>query len=170
MVIKVAAAGRGSHSLILDDSNQLNTKVITALAQAFEPSLKGCKLTFGDKQEELNEVFRNQTLFRSALMSTKQFQQMKFEFSSQLDPVTKEPIDLQFDKNDFRKIEDKSYAQALFKSAANSMIKAFKNQKEGVRKGMSIKYQVLSDETAMIGIIKQKDKASGDLKTFEQKL
>ena len=95
---------------------------------------------------------------------------MKFEFSSQLDPVTKEPIDLQFDKNDFRKIEDKSYAQALFKSAANSMIKAFKNQKEGVRKGMSIKYQVLSDETAMIGIIKQKDKASGDLKTFEQKL
>ena len=95
---------------------------------------------------------------------------MKFEFSSQLDPVTKEPIDLKFDKNDFRKIEDKSYAQALFKSAANSMIKAFKNQSENVRKGMSIKYQVLSDETAMIGIIKQKDKASGDLKTFEQKL
>ena len=71
MVIKVAAAGRGSHSLILDDSNQLNSKVITALAQAFEPSLKGCKLIFGEKQEELNEVFRNQTIFRSAMMSTK---------------------------------------------------------------------------------------------------
>ena len=35
---------------------------------------------------------------------------------------------------------------------------------------MSIKYQVLSDQTAMIGIMKQKDKASGDLKTFEKKL
>ena len=92
---------------------------------------------------------------------------MKFEFSSQLDPVTKEPIDLKFDKNDFRKVEDKSFAQALFKSAANSMIKAFKDKPEGVRKALSIKYQVLSDETAMIGIIKQKDKASGDLKTFE---
>ena len=170
MVIKVAAAGRGSHSLVLDNSNQLNSKVISALANAFEPSLKGCKLIFGEKQEELNEVFRNQTIFRSAMMSTNQFQQMKFEFSSQLDPVTKEPIDLQFDKNDFRKVEDKSFAQALFKSAANSMIKAFKDKPEGVRKALSIKYQVLCNETAMIGIIKQKDKASGDLKTFEQKL
>ena len=50
------------------------------------------------------------------------------------------------------------------------MIGYFKDKPEGVRKALSIKYQVLSDETAMIGIIKQKDKASGDLKTFEQKL
>ena len=37
-------------------------------------------------------------------------------------------------------------------------------------KDMSIKYQVLSSQTAMIGVIKQKDKATGDMKTFEQKL
>ena len=73
MVIDVAKAGRGSHSLVLDNSNELNSKVILALARAFEPSLKGCKLVFGDKQEELNEVFRNQTIYRSALMSKKEF-------------------------------------------------------------------------------------------------
>ena len=56
MVIDVAKAGRGSQSLVLDNSSELNSKVISALANAFEPSLKGCKLIFGDKQEELNEV------------------------------------------------------------------------------------------------------------------
>ena len=59
MVIKVAQAGRGSHSLISDDSNQLNSKVITALTRAYEPSLKGCQLIFGDKKEKLYEVFRS---------------------------------------------------------------------------------------------------------------
>ena len=44
--------------------------------------------------EELNEVFRHETLFRSALMSKEEFENMRFEFSSELDPVTKEPIDL----------------------------------------------------------------------------
>ena len=123
MVVDVAKAGRGSHSLVLDNSNELNSKVILALARAFEPSLKGCKLVFGDKQEELNEVFRNQTLYRSALMSKEEFSKIKFEFSSQLDPVTKEPIDLKFGVGDFRKMEDEGMAKALFKSAANSEIK-----------------------------------------------
>ena len=110
MVIDVAKAGRGSHSIILDDSNQLNSKVITALARAFEPSLKGCKLIFGDSKEELNEVFRNQTLYRSALMTKAEFEKMRFEFSSQLDPVTNEPLSLMFDSSEFRRIQDKSFA------------------------------------------------------------
>ena len=49
MVIDIAKAGRGSHSLVLDDSSELNSKVVLALARAFEPSLKDCKLVFGDK-------------------------------------------------------------------------------------------------------------------------
>ena len=32
---------------------------------------------------------------------------------------------------------------------------------------MSVKYQVISEKTAMIGVIKLKDKATGDMKTFE---
>ena len=41
--------------------------------------------------------------------------------------------------------------------------------KKGTQKEMemSVKYQVISEKTAMIGVIKSKDKASGELKTFE---
>jgi len=59
MVIETAKAGRGSHSMVMDNSNELNAKVINALAKAFEPSLKGCVIKFGSKTENLNEVFRN---------------------------------------------------------------------------------------------------------------
>ena len=48
---------------------------------------------------------------------------MTFEFTSQHDPVTKEPIDLKFESSEFRKLEDEGLAKALFKSAANSEIK-----------------------------------------------
>ena len=47
MVKETAKAGRGSYSLVKDNSSELNAKVINALAKAFEPSLKGCELRFG---------------------------------------------------------------------------------------------------------------------------
>ena len=54
---------------------------------------------------------------------------------------------------------------ALFKSAANSEMRKKRGSKE--EKAMSIKYQVLGEQTAMIGVMKQRDKATGDMKTFE---
>ena len=47
MVKETAKAGRGSYSLVKDNSSELNAKVINALTKAFEPSLKGCELRFG---------------------------------------------------------------------------------------------------------------------------
>ena len=138
--------------MVKDKSDEFNSQVITALAQAFEPSLKGCKLVFGDQQEELNEVFRNQTLYRSALMSKEEFEKMAFEFSSELDPVTQAPISFKFDSSDFRKLEDAGMAGALFKSAANSQMRTKKGS--DAEKDLSIKYQVLCGQTAMIGVIK----------------
>ena len=46
MVKLIAQKGRGSCNLVADKSEDLNTKVITSLMQAFEPSLKACELTF----------------------------------------------------------------------------------------------------------------------------
>ena len=63
---------------------------------------------------------------------------MTFEFTSQLDPVTKEPIDLKFESSDFRKLEDEGMAKALFKSAANSEIK--RNRGLSTAKDISVKY------------------------------
>jgi hypothetical protein len=50
MVKLFAQNGRGSYSIVADTSEDLNTKVITSLMHAFEPSLKACELTFfGEK-------------------------------------------------------------------------------------------------------------------------
>ena len=56
-------------------------------------------------------------------------------------------------------------ATALFKSAANSEMRKKRGSKE--EKAMSIKYQVLGEQTAMIGVIKQREKATGEIKTVE---
>ena len=93
---------------------------------------------------------------------------MTFSFTSEEDPVTKQAINFTFASEEFREVEDFALAQALFKSAANSEMRKVKGSSK--EKNMSIKYQVLSGQTAMIGVIKQKDKATGDMKTFEQKL
>ena len=44
MVADIAKAGRGSCSILRDNSSVLNGHVIEALNNAYEPSLKGCKL------------------------------------------------------------------------------------------------------------------------------
>ena len=59
MIIEVAKAGRGSHSLVKDNSLELNAKVIKALSNASDLSLKGCQLSFGKSNETLGEVFRH---------------------------------------------------------------------------------------------------------------
>lgn len=108
--------------MVMDNSSELNAKVINALAKAFEPSLRGCVMKFGSKTENLNEVFRNQKIFRSSIMSKAEFNDFKFNFESKLDPVTNEPISLVFDSSSFRKVEDSSLAKAIFKNAALSTI------------------------------------------------
>ena len=66
MIKETAYAGRGSYSMVTDNANQLNGLVIKALKNAFEPSLKGCKIQLGPKDNSktnyLHEVFRNQTV------------------------------------------------------------------------------------------------------------
>ena len=51
----------------------------------------------------------------------------------------------------------------MFKLAAFERLKSLSGD-ENVK--CSVKYQVLSNETAMVGVIKQKDKATGEIKTF----
>ena len=48
MVTDIANAGRGSCSIIRDNSSVLNSHVIEALNNAYEPSLQGCNLHWND--------------------------------------------------------------------------------------------------------------------------
>ena len=54
----------------------------------------------------MNEVFRNETLYRSRIMSKEEFEKMTFSFTSEEDPVTKQAINFTFASEEFRQVED----------------------------------------------------------------
>ena len=81
LVVQVAKAGRGSSCIVGQDSTKmLNTNVVTALSRAFEPSLKNCMIIWDGKEESMNEVFRNQMVHRTAIMTQKSFEKLQFAF------------------------------------------------------------------------------------------
>ena len=121
---------------------------------ASEPSLKACKLTFAGETTQLGEVFRNQSLTRCMIMSRKDFESLTLSFTSELDPITKNPINLNFTSSHFDKVE----STGLFQLAAKAKI-----TKNIDKVALSKKYQVLCDQTAFVGVIKQKDKTTGQM-------
>lgn len=88
---------------------------------------------------------------------------MYFKFNSTQDPFTQQPINLEFDATAFRRVEGEAASKALFKMAAHEAIKTSSDVEP-----ISVKYQVLCKKTAMIGVVKQKEKVTGELKEFEQ--
>lgn len=78
--------------MVDDNSDQLNAQVVQALARASEPSLQDCKLIWHKsfpKEEELNEVFRNQLVTKCDIMTKEEFSSFKMQFSCVNDPMTK---------------------------------------------------------------------------------
>ena len=69
---------------------------------------------------------------------------------------------MQFNSNEFRCVEAGSASISLFKMAALDRIyNNPKSENKDVREHISIKYQVLCDDTALVGVIKEMDPASG---------
>ena len=46
--------------------------------------------------ENLGEVFRNQSVFKTEIMGKGDFEKFILKFKSEEDPITKQPIDLEF--------------------------------------------------------------------------
>ena len=69
---------------------------------------------------------------------------------------------MEFNKNDFQRIEDIDIAKAVFKLAAFNKIQNSSSSHE--KRDLSIQYQVLCEETAIIGVKKQKNKSTGEVK------
>ena len=63
LVTQVARAGRGTHTIVQDGSNDLNGQVIRALGNAMEPSLKGAQFGWNGMPMAEDEVFRNKLVF-----------------------------------------------------------------------------------------------------------
>ena len=83
LVTKVAQAGRGTHTIVEDGSADLNGKVIRALGNAIEPSLKGVKFGWnGTPLSNEKEVFRNTLISSTKLCSAEEFESISFFFKS----------------------------------------------------------------------------------------
>lgn len=125
-----AKAGRGSYSFVRDGEKELNKLVVKSLARSIEPSLQGCHLSLvaenkADESksvniaEDLGEVFRNDLIFRSQIfVSRDQFESLKFGFTCERDPLTREPFSLEFSSTAFKEITERSQVEGMFKMAA----------------------------------------------------
>ena len=76
---------------------------------------------------------------------------MSFRFKSEEDPVTKNAINLEFTKLDFEEATGEA-AETVIKFAAMKKIQETKDKAAQI--ALSLKYQVLCDHTAMIGVVK----------------
>lgn len=159
MVKQMANKGRGSCSLVGDADDNLNGLVVTALARAIEPSLADCKLVFGDKTENIGELFRNQLVTRTKIISRQKFEELKLTFTCSKDPITLQPINMSFESSHFDRVEE---GFGLFTLAAREQMS--KESSQALE--LSLKYQVLCDQTAFVGVVKQKDKATGEMIDF----
>ena len=95
-------------------------------------------------------------------MSKERFESVSYVFKTKEDPKTGDKIDLSFGPADFKRVEGDQAAQALIKLAA---FQRLEKEKDTQQVQTSLKYQVLCDQTAIVGVLKQTDKATGELQT-----
>ena len=81
----------------------------------------------------------------------------KFTFSCKNEPISGQPFNLEFTHDDFREVTGDD-AESLFQFVALSEINSTKDKAQKV--AQSLKYQVLCDHTAIVGVIKQAQSSS----------
>lgn len=92
----------------------------------------------------------------ACIMTAAEFEKVSVAFESDWDPVRMKPLQYSFAQKDFKEV---SGDNNLFKLAAHQMIKdpATATQKQ---LQLSLTYKVLCDQTAFVGIIRQKNKST----------
>ena len=172
LVTRLAAAGRGAAELIGDDKSHLiSARVIVTLERDFEPSYNNCRLiiSHGGKEntEILGEVHRNELIYRSFFMPEDELATFRMEFTYHDEAGKAKTLFMDYGK--LQQADSESLHEALYKMAAHSEITQLRSEKDKVKdiEAVSMKYQVLVDETAMVGVIEQNDPVTGELKKYE---
>lgn len=98
----------------------------------------------------------------TALFSKQEAEKLQVKFSSELDPVTKQPISLEFGVQEFAQVTGDD-AIALFKATVNDKLAKLTDTSEKIK--LSTKYGVICSDTALVGVIKSKVKATGEMQT-----
>lgn len=75
-------------------------------------------------------------------------------------------MDINITEKEFVEIEDQKDAEGLFKFVAYEEIMTEQDKEKSIE--MSLKYQVLSQHTSLVGQIKQKQKATGEIVTTKE--
>ena len=125
-----------------------------------EPSLKGTEFGFNGELSYPKELFRNSLIHEQIIMTSEQFENVKFEFITK-ETDTNQALDLTFNKIDFCEVFGES-ASSLVKMTMLNEIESKKLSQEE-KKALSIKYQVLCSLTALVGVQKQTNSATGEL-------
>ena len=125
-----------------------------------EPSLRHAQFGFNGKLSEPRDLIRNTLTFAATLVDSKDFDKLKFTFKSEAEGE-QQALDLQFTRVDFVELTGPT-ASDFVKMVVLSEIK--KQSEKEAQVDLSIRHQVLCDETAIIGVMKQTDTATGELK------
>ena len=96
-------------------------------------------------------MFYNQLVSSYKIVDKDDLKNFSFVFKCKHDPIKNEGFELKYYPGDFQKLPADS---GLFKLACHHLIK--KENSSDKRKDLSLAYQVLAQETALIGIMKQK--------------
>ncbi len=132
------------------------------------PKYVDCKWGYPNRNRGPTNLIRNQQVFDSKIINQEDFDAYSFEWIMQANDYELEDKHLQINlrKADYKELTGHE-AEALFKIAAHNEINEIHDDSQKVR--LSLKYQVLSDQTAVIGVLKQKSIASGELEEVEVK-
>lgn len=80
LVMKIAYAGRGTHTIAKDKSNTLNGDVVRALGSAMEPMLCDTQFGFNGQMSDQMDYKRNYLITAMKLMPVEQLEEIKFQF------------------------------------------------------------------------------------------
>ena len=98
---EVAHAGRGHATLVQDGGDGLKAHVVRALLNAMDHSLNGVQFGWNNKLDQARELYRNQLVFQTKIMSKEEFENVAYDFKTEIDPLTGERMHLHFGKTDF---------------------------------------------------------------------
>lgn len=181
LVNEMAKLGLGSSTIVDDDDNRLNAKVIRALKYAAKPAFTNFSLNWSENQSAVKlitpeapnipnvyeeEPFQLYAILDESKMKNSQLSITMFNTNEQTDDtlvVSINPEDIiESDSTHSFQIAARKYIDFTTRFS-----KEEKKVKDELILDVSVKYSVLSDQTAFFGKIKNKDKSGEEMQLIE---
>jgi hypothetical protein len=110
----------------------------------------------------VGDAMRHSLITYYAIVNKADVGKMGLTYTCDEDPFTKKRVSLKFKVDTAKQIQN---GNLLFKLAAKAHIKDLTDDKAKLK--ISLDYQVLSTVTALLGVVKQDQKLTGEVKNIE---